>query len=39
MERGEFGLLVNKPLPSFPAGKSPTTVLTGAKLNDVSIAR
>ena len=37
MERGEFGMLVNKPLPSFPKGKSPTTVFTGAKLTDTSM--
>lgn len=38
MERGEFGMLVNKPLPAFPKGKSPTTVLTGAKFTDTSMA-
>ncbi len=38
MERGEFGLLVNKPLPAFPKGKDPTTNLSGAKLTHTSMA-
>lgn len=38
MERGEFGLMVNKALPSFPKGKDPTTVFTGAKLTDTNMA-
>ncbi len=39
MERGESGTLVNKPLPAFPKGKSPTTNLTGAKLTDTSMEK
>lgn len=38
MERGEYGLLVNKPLPAFPKGKDPQTIFTGAKLTDTNMA-